>query len=81
VLQWFPLNALRNERAVSLEEVGPGFDEGQLPAVDTRGMGCEEFGIGARRSDPRLGQRRHGGIDCLADVGACWPPAEPGHVI
>ena len=48
VLQWFPLDALRNERTVSLEEVGPRFDEGQLPAVDTRGMGCEEFGIGAR---------------------------------
>ena len=72
VLQRDPLRALGDEAVVPVEEIGLGVGEGQASAVGARGVGGEEFGVGARRSDARLGQRHRGGVDDLAQPGhAC----------
>jgi hypothetical protein len=63
MLQRHPLGALRDELVEAFEELRGGFGEGQPTTVRARRVGGEQFGVGARRPDPRLGERHRGGLD------------------
>src|SRR6476620_11165754 len=81
MLERYPLHALGNERVIAFTKPGSNVGEGQPTAVGARDVGCEQFGVRTRRSDSRLGERRRGGVDRVAEGRECRHPAEPGHVI
>src|SRR5262245_34612344 len=70
MLQRHPFRALGDKTVVTVEKLGSCVGEGETTAIGGCRVGGEQFGVGARRSNPRLGERQFGGAD---------HPAEPCH--